>query len=415
MEKVRIGVIGLGQRGYSITKGVLMRMDDAVVTAVCDFYQDRVDRAVDIIKEKKGNIPFGTTDYKELLKRDDVDAVYVACSWEYHTPVAIDALHAGKAVAMEVGGAYSTEELFDLVKAQEETGTPFMFMENCCFNRKELLVTNLARHGIFGEIVHSSGSYTHDIREEIASGNIIRHYRLRNYTQRNCENYPTHELGPIAKLLNINRGNRMVSLVSVASKAKGLEQFIKDRPDLVEKDPTLKGRRFAQGDIVHTIITCANGETILLKLDTSLPSKGSREWVVRGTKGGYTEYINAVHLDDGNYEEGYRSFAENNTDNVTKYEQDYLHPMWLNMTEEQKASGHGGMDYFEFRSFIETLKAGKEMPVDVYDAAAWMAITALSEESVAEGGMPKAIPDFTGGKWLLREPMDVVEFPKVTK
>ena len=255
MEKrTRIAVIGLGGRGYGMLKDVLLAFDDVDIPAVCDVYPDRNERAAKIVEEKRGYAPFTTTDYNELLARDDIDAVYVPCAWEYHVSIAIAAMKAGKSVAVEVGGAYSMDELFDMVRTYEETGVPFMFMENCCYNKNELLVTAAVRAGKLGEIVHCSGAYSHDLRDEITGGNINRHYRLRNY-----KNYPTHELGPIAKLLNINRGNRFVSLVSVASKAAGLEQYVSDHPELVEKDPTLKGMRFKQGDIVNTVLTCANG------------------------------------------------------------------------------------------------------------------------------------------------------------
>ena len=412
MKKIRFGIIGLGHRGESMMKSVIFNFSQIEVTAVCDLYEDRTAAAANAVKERYGKAPFATLDYKELLLRDDVDAVYVSCYWENHTPVAIDAMRAGKAVAMEVGGAYSIEEMFELVKAQEETGTPFMFMENCCFGRNELLATNMARHGVFGDIVHCSGAYSHDLRQEIAEGNIIRHYRLRNYTYRNCDNYPTHELGPIAKILNINRGNRMVSLVSVASKAMGMEQYLSDHPEIVAKDASLDGRRFKQGDIVQTIITCANGETIMLKLDTTLPRSYSREFTVRGTKGYYMEDANAVYLDG--MKEGWDAaeHTRRTLDSAKAYEEEYLHPVWRDLTPEEIERGHGGIDVLEFKCFIDCLTSGKEMPIDVYDAASWMAISALSEKSVAEGGMPQAIPDFTGGKWMLRKPLDVVDFSK---
>ncbi len=412
MKKVRMAVVGLGQRGYYVTKLVLLKNNRIDVTAVCDLYEDRVEEAKKLVAEDCGVEPFGTLNYKDLLDRDDVDAIYVACSWEYHIEVAIEAMKKGKAVALEVGGAYSLEELDELVSTYEETKTPLMFMENCCYNREELLATALARGGKFGKVVHCSGAYAHDLRDEITKGNIIRHYRLRNYTNRNCENYPTHELGPIAKLLNINRGNRMVSLVSVASiGGAGLEQYVKDHPELVEQDPTLEGRRFKQGDIVHTIITCAGGETILLKLDTTLPRSYSRELTVRGTKGYYSMDANSVYLDGMSH--GGIDAAENISailNNAKEYEADYLHPVWLNMTKEDMENGHGGMDPVLWDHFIDAYLNGEEMPIDVYDAASWMAITALSERSIAMGGMPQAIPDYTDGKWIIREPKDVIDF-----
>ena len=409
MEKrTRVAVVGLGGRGYHMLRDVLLAFEDIDVPAVCDLYPDRNERAAQLVAEKKGYTPFTTTDYNELLARDDIDAVYVPSAWEYHVSIAIAAMKAGKPVAVEVGGAYSMDELFEMVRTQEETGVPFMFMENCCYNKEELLATAVVRSGKLGEIVHCSGAYAHDLRGEITGGNINRHYRLRNYKARNCENYPTHELGPIAKLLNINRGNRMVSLVSVASKAAGLEQYVADHPELIEQDPTLKGARFKQGDIVHTIITCQNGETILLKLDTTLPRSYSREFTVRGTKGYYSMDTNSFFID------GMKEFwspvqgAKEIMDNATEYEAEFLPDVWKNMSENAKKYGHGGMDAVMFRDFIECLNEGKEMPIDVYDAAAWMCITVLSERSIAMGGAPQIIPDFTDGKWLLRKPKDVM-------
>lgn len=406
--KTKFGVVGLGGRGYSMLRDVLLAFEDIEIVALCDLYPDRNKKASALVKKMRGNKPYTTEDYRELLARQDVEAVYIPCSWEYHIEVATAALRAGKAVAVEVGGAYSIEELTRLVRTQEETATPFMFMENCCFNKQELLATAVARSGRLGEIVHCSGAYSHDLRAEITGGNINRHYRLRNYLNRNTENYPTHELGPIAKLLNINRGNRMVSLVSVASKAAGLEQYIKDHPELKKKDPTLAGARFAQGDIVHTIITCQNGETILLKLDTTLPRSYSREFTVRGTKGSYFMDTNSFYIDGQKEYWEPVDYVKNCADNAVTYEEEFLPDVWKNMTEESKKYGHGGMDAVMFREFIECLREGKEMPIDVYDAAAWMCISVLSATSIAMGGAPQAIPDFTDGKWLVRQPKDVL-------
>ena len=411
-RKIKLAVIGLGSRGKSMLKDVILNCEDVEVTALCDLYPDRNEQAFELVKEKRGTTPFCTTDYKEILSRDDVEVLYVATAWESHVEIAIAAQKAGKATGLEVGGAYSITELEDLVRAHEESGTPFMLLENCCYNDNELFATAAVRSGILGTVVHCSGAYGHDLRSEISNGNIKRHYRLRNYTSRNAENYPTHELGPIAKVLNINRGNRMVSLVSVASKACGMEEYIKDHPELVEQDPTLEGRKFNQGDIVNTIITCQNGETITLKLDTTLPRSYSREFTVRGTKGFYSQDTNTLFLDG--MKEFWKpvKYTQTYIDNATEYYGRFMPDIWNDMTEESKKRGHGGMDGIMFREFLDAYRDGKEMPIDVYDCAAWMCITALSAQSVATGGMPQAIPDFTNGKWLIREPRDVMELKK---
>lgn len=413
MKKIRFGVIGLGHRGSTMIRDNLVHFDELEFVALSDLYEDRVDDAEKLILEARPDSkpPFKTTNYKEIFEKNMLDAVYISAYWESHLEISMAAMRAGVAVACEVGGAYSIDELYELVKTQEETGTPFMFMENCCYNKQELLGTAIARSGKLGKIVHASGMYGHDLREEISYGNINRHYRLRNYTMRNCENYPTHELGPIAKLLNINRGNRLVSLVSMSSSAHGLEQYIDDNK-LYEKDPTLKGRRFNQGDIVTTIIKCQGGETITLTLDTTLPRSYDRAFTVRGTKGSYSMTTNSVFLDGDEELWDPTEYTKKTIDNAKAYEEEYLPDVWKNITEEDIKRGHGGMDGIMFSRFIRSLMLGEPMEIDVYDGATWMAISTLSEKSIAEGGAPQSIPDFTNGKWLIREPKDVIPLTK---
>ncbi len=405
--ELKLGVIGLGQRGSSLLNNVLLKFGDVRITAVSDVFSDRVEKAVQDVYKAKGFKPAGTTDYFDVLKSPEVDAVLISAAWEMHAEMAVNAMEAGKITALEVGGAYSTEDCWKLVRTYEKTKTPFMFLENCCYDRSELLATSIVRSGLFGEIVHCSGSYGHDLRAEITGAPESKHYRLRNYISRNCDNYPTHQLGPISKILNINRGNSMVSLVSVASKAAGLKDYIKLKGDKI--NPALKDCQFRQGDIVITTITCANGETITLKLDTTLPRFYDREICVRGTRGMYMQTLNCVYL-DGKHEEKYWTGYENAKDlldNAVSFEEKYLPKIWKDITQEDILSGHGGMDAILLRQFTDCALSGRPMPIDVYDAAAWMSVSCLSGESISTGGSV-AIPDFTGGKWLIREPQDVI-------
>ncbi|MBQ7376692.1 MAG: Gfo/Idh/MocA family oxidoreductase [Clostridia bacterium] len=395
MENVRVGFIGLGNRGKSLLDVVLAQKES--VTAVCDLYADRAESAANKVEEKSGKRPTEYTDYKKLLADESVDAVVISCAWEDHVMIAVDAMRAGKAVGLEVGGAYSVHQCWELVKTYEETKVPFMFLENCCFGRRELMALNMVELGLFGKIVHCSGGYHHDLREEIAFGRENRHYRLRNYLTRNCENYPTHELGPIAKVLKINNGNRMVSLTSTASKAEGLHDYaLRKKPD----DEFLCNAQVNQGDVVTTVIKCANGETIVLTLDTTLPRFYSRGFTVRGTRGMYEEATDSVFLDNGEDSKYDWNWRANKVGNAASYTDEYDHPIWKKYIEEGVQGGHDGMDYLEFKFFFDALRNGKPMPVDVYDAASWMVITALSEVSIANGSAPVEIPDFTEGKWL---------------
>lgn len=396
-------VIGLGNRGFGLICGVLLKNPDIEIVSVCDVYEDRVARAIEKIQASGGD-PKGFTDFKDALDVKGLNAVFIFSDWSTHTEIAVHAMKKGIAVASEVGCEYTLDNCYRLIKAQEETGTPYMFVENCCWGKDELLATSMARKNLFGTIVHCSGAYAHDLRNEIAYGHVTRHYRFDNYLNRCCENYPTHELGPIAKLLDINRGNRIVSVSSFASKSAGLEEYIKSRSDATDE---MKNAHFAQGDIITTVLTCARGETILLRLDTTLPRSYTRDFTVRGTKGLYMQDTNTVFLDgDDEFFESVK-YYEKALNNAVHFESEYLPEIWKNVTAETISAGHGGMDWFSYKSFTDALQNGDDMPIDVYDAATWQAVAVLSERSIQQGGAPQAMPDFTNGKWFKRPRRDV--------
>jgi len=378
---IRLGIVGVSGRGIGQMK-TLLTMPDVRIAAVCDVYPDRVERAREIVKAAHGEAPDGLLDYRDLNRRDDLEAVVVMSSWTTHIRIAVDALQCGKRVAMEVGGAASVEECWQLVRASEASGLPCMLLENCCYGQEEMALLNMVRQGVFGELVHCEGAYAHDLRSEIGNGDRNRHYRQNNFLCRNGELYPTHELGPIAQYLNLNRGNRMLTLVSMASKAAGLQAWLREhRPD----DPITR-RQVNQGDVVSTIIKCANGETILLTHDCTLPRPYSRGGRIQGTRGIWMEDNRSIYIEGGSPEERYQ------------------HPLWKAYAEFGLRGGHGGMDYLVLRAFVESVQARVRPPIDVYDTASWMAITCLSEQSVAMGGMPVPIPDFTNGDWICRDP-----------
>jgi hypothetical protein len=400
----KIALLGMGGRGQSLMEyAVLPACQDmnSEIIALFDPYEDRTNEGADIVKRITGKRPIAAKSADEIFANPEVQAVIIASSWESHVDLAIKAMRAGKYVAFEVGGAYSLEECWRLVETSEQTGVPCMMLENCCYGQRELMITNMVRQGIMGDIVHCSGGYHHDLRDQVARGKEIRHYRLRNYIHRNCENYPTHELGPIAKLLNINNGNRMMSLTSMSSCAKGLHQFIVS--NWGEEHPYAH-TEFAQGDVVTTSIKCAKGQTIVISLDTTLPRGYSRAFTVRGTKGAYFEDTDCIFLDKEHHD--FEWEPKKIWDNAKDYEEKYQHPLWQGYDPHEGQDNHGGMDYLVVCAFLEAVQKGTRTPIDVYDTAAWMCITALSEESIQRGGAPVSIPDFTRGKWYMRQDID---------
>ena len=400
-KTIHLALIGMGGRGMGHL-GTLLRMPDVKVRVVCDKYRDRVAAAQDAAETLQNFRPDGETDYRRAVNRKDIDAVLVFTDWTTHIAICIEAMRAGKPVGTEVGGSSSLDECWRLVRTSEETGIGCMLLENCCYNSTEMALLRMVREGVFGEIVHCQGGYEHDLRDEIGLGDVNRHYRQDNFMHRNGELYPTHELGPIAKYLNLNRGNRMLSLVSMSSKAAGLNAWLKDnRPnDAIVNAP------IAQGDIVTTMIKCANGETILLTHDCTLPRPYSRGGRVQGTKGVWMEDNHAIYIEGGltdpaNPES--EPIKQHRWASEDKWLEAYKHPLWVEYEQFGLRGGHGGMDYLVLRAFIEAVQDNKPFPIDVYDTASWMCITALSEQSVAMGGMPVPVPDFTDGKWIYRK------------
>ncbi len=417
MEKLKIGFIGLGQRGaaYGMTDGsigllgnVLKNSDNVVVTFICDRFQERLDAAAEKIIAHGYPAPKQTTDYKDIINAG-VDAIIVSTSWDMHVKVALEGMRAGIPVAMEVGGTHNIEDCWKLVDCYEETRTPIFFMENCCYNKDEVLATSLVRNGVLGDISYCQGYYCHDLREEIAGGIDTHHYRLEEYKNYNCENYPTHELGPIAKILNINSGNRFVRLVSMSSKAQGLHEYIVNTPKYADR---LGNVVFKQGDVTTTMIECENGETIFLKLDTTLPRLYERGLTVSGTKGFYCQTTQSVIL-DGSIDHEHTRYKDMffTQDNYNEY----LPDDWRTITKEQLEAGHGGMDYVMLKHFFKCVAEKRPMPIDVYDAVAWMSVTALSEQSIAGGSIPVECPDFTRGKYKTRKTVDVLDLPNIKK
>ena len=403
-RKIGLGVIGLGCRGMG-QMNLLLSMEDVDIVALCDVYEDRIQNAQDCVEKERGIRPFGTTDYHTVNRMPQVEAVLVMTSWQTHIEICIDAMKNGKIPGSEVGGAASLEECWELVHTFEKTGVPMMLLENCCYNDVEMALLRMIREGLFGEIVHCAGGYRHDLRDEIGEGDINRHYRQNHFLNRNGELYPTHELGPIAEYLNINRGNRMTMLVSMASKAVGEHEWLaQNRPDA----PWLQQARFAEGDVVTTMIKCAHGETILLTHDCTLPRPYSRDGSVQGTKGVWEEEGHQIYLED---QCARKHCWDDDREILAKYE----HPLWKEYREYGLRGGHGGMDYLVLRAFFESIQQQKPFPIDVYDAASWMAVTCLSEQSIAMGSMPVPVPDFTSGRWIGREsrPGDMYSLDRV--
>ncbi|MBT9494313.1 MAG: Gfo/Idh/MocA family oxidoreductase [Paucibacter sp.] len=415
--RLRVGLIGTGMRGQVLLKE-LLRREDVDVVALCDIEPIMLGRALAMAEKHQKPKPqtFGAGGdklaYLQLLAQKDLDAVIIATPWELHASMAIAAMEARVAVGCEVVAGITLQDHWDVLRAQQRTGTPYMLLENVCYRRDVMAVLQMVRAQMFGELVHLQGGYQHDLRAvKFNSGDPAKPYgggvefgekgwsearwRTQHSVERNGELYPSHGIGPCAMYTNIHRGNRFTHINAFASKARGLQDFVANKMARPEH-PSAKVK-FKLGDVITTTLACENGETILLQHDTSLPRPYSLGFRVQGTNGLWMDLNQSVHF------EGIS--PPHQWEPLQPYQDKFEHPLWKKHAATAAEAGHGGMDWFVVNAFIEALKADAAMPIDIYDAVAWSAITPLSEQSIAEGFKTLPFPDFTEGKWKTRKPI----------
>ncbi|MES2064344.1 MAG: Gfo/Idh/MocA family oxidoreductase [Bacteroidota bacterium] len=409
-DKVRLGYIGVGLRGRNHIGEGLLR-DDVEIVAICDIQESSLKacRAQFVKANKKLPAEYtgGLDAYKKLLDRKDIDGVIIATPWQFHKDQSIDAMRAGKYVGCEVIAGITEKDHWDILKVHEETKMPYMTLENVCYRRDVMAALNMSRQKLFGELVHLEGGYQHDLRGVLfndgksAYGKGVEfgpnavseaQWRTQWNIDRDGDIYPTHGAGPVMNYIDINRGNRFTNLVAFSSKSRGLNSYIE------KTSPGNKNAKihFKNGDVTTTTLNCANGETVTLSHDTHLPRPYSLGFRVQGTEGIWMDVA------DGVYIEG-KSAKYDQWDKASTWFEKYDHPLWQKFEKFAEGAGHGGMDWFVFNAFVQSIKQRKDTPIDIYDSLTMSVITPLSEKSLADGNAPQAFPDFTKGKWKERK------------
>jgi predicted dehydrogenase len=380
MDRVRVGLVGIGGRGTVLLK-ILLDLEGVEVKAVCDIIEDRVVRAQNLVaaagQPKPTGYTRGETDFKRLCETEDVDLVLNATRpWNWHVPISVAAMTNGKHAVTEVPAAETIEGCWQLVETAEKTGKYCVILENCCYFRNVMLVHHMLRQGLFGELRHCEAGYQHYIGFDPATN-----LRVWGRKVRTANAYPTHPIGPVAQWLDINRGNRFDYLVSMSA------------------DGT-RGNRDA--DINTSLIRTVSGQTVTLYYDTRLPRPYDLIYRVQGTKGIYSGTLDQIYIEG-------RSPKNVAWEPMDAYYREFENPLWKAWGEKALSQGgHGGADWMELYRLIKALRTGVAPDLDVYDAATWSCITELSEKSVADRSSPQDFPDFTKGRWKTRPPVGII-------
>ncbi|MFT3705732.1 MAG: Gfo/Idh/MocA family oxidoreductase [Agriterribacter sp.] len=403
LDVVRVGVIGLGMRGGDAVSR-LSYIDGLEITALCDKLPDRVAKAQDTLSKRgrpKAKEYSGEEGWKALCESKDVDLIYTPTPWNLHAPIAIYAMKNGKHAATEVNAGLTIDECWQLVETSEATKKHMMMLENCCYDFFELLTLNMARNGLFGEIIHAEGAYLHDLsRGYLFNKDAYQDmWRLKQNYLHNGNLYPTHGLGPIAQCLNINRGDKMDYMVSMSSIDFTLNNLAKE---MSAKDSFFNeyvGKPY-RGNMNTTSIRTAKGKTLMLQHDVSTVRPYSRIHLVSGTKGIAQKYPEPEKIAFG-----HEWIKQEELDDLYKK---YTPAIVKHIGAIAKeVGGHGGMDFMMDWRLIDCLRNGLPLDQNVYDAAAWSSILPLSGRSTDKKSMTVEIPDFTRGAWQTNKPIDL--------
>lgn len=395
LAQVRVGVIGLGNRGKGLCRLVrALEPDKSHLTAICDIRAERVELTLQAIEEgDEEPAVYGRDEssWRELIARDDIDLVIIATQWELHAPMAIAAMRAGKHVAIEVPAALTVDECWALVNTSEETRRHCIMLENVCYGDEELWVLSMAEQGVFGTLTYAEAGYIHDLRERWLFGPDGYHnmWRIRHHVARDANLYPTHGLGPVAQYMDINRGDKFDYLVSMSSPQAALSEFsrrVEPSNEFYNRDD------FKHGDMNTALIKTRHGRTILLKHDVVTPRPYSRINALAGTRAYHEGYPSRLAVD------GHHGWLDEQR--YGEYRDKYRHPLWYRLKAGiETYGGHGGMDFVMMYRLIDGLNQGRPLDMDVYDAASWSVVTELTEHSVRLNGRPVEFPDFTRGRW----------------
>ncbi|MCP4452551.1 MAG: Gfo/Idh/MocA family oxidoreductase [Planctomycetes bacterium] len=395
-KRVRLGIVGVGGRGRSLTQ-TLLNMPHVDVNAICDINRQAAASAANAVAKARGQKPdtYSKDDhaFMTLMDRDDLDAVIIATPWRWHTPMAVYCMEAGKYAGVEVPAALTLDECWALVNTSEKTGVPCMMLENWSFRRDNLAVLNMIRKGLLGDTRHCHCAHSHDCIDHwfFDSKTGQDRWPAKYLLKYNRDQYPTHSVGPVYSWMDIGCGDYLDTLTSTATGSSGINDMFRRRfgPD----HPGAK-RTYAQGDIVTTVVKTKQGKSIVINYDMQLPRPYDNRWVIQGTRGIYDEARNAVYLSD-------KSPAYHQWEPFDAYQKAYDHTWW----KQEYEGGHGGTDYLELKLFVDAVRTGTQTPLAVYDAVLMSCIVPLSGHSIEAGSAPIPVPDFTRGQWKTRTPV----------
>ena len=406
IEKVRVGIIGLGNRGMVLLKMFewLIQNNKAEIVALCDLKEEKTQKAANFVSKhqsKKAKQYTGKENtWETVAKRDDIDLLLIATPWKWHTPMAIYGMENGKHVAVEVPISYTIEDCWKIIETTERTKKHCIMLENCNYNDEELFVLNMVEQGVFGELTHAECAYIHDLRKLLLDEHYYEdQWRLKHHQDRDGNFYTTHGIGPVSFYYKIGRGDMFTHLTSMSSKEVALSEAAQRQG---------KDMKITCGDMNTTLLKTAKGRTVMMQFDVHTGRPYDRINKLCGTKAVHNGYPSRLYIDKE--ELAYWGHQWLNQKEYQAYRNKYTHPMITQLRSKMELfkEGHGGMDFVMIYRLISCLNKGLPLDMNVYDGVIWSAITPLSEISVASNSNAIKMPDFMGGLWKEEQDLEIM-------
>ena len=406
IEKVRVGIIGLGNRGMVLLRMFewLIQNNKAEIVALCDLKEEKTQKAAGFVSKhqsKKAKQYTGKENaWETVAKRDDIDLLLIATPWKWHTPMAIYGMENGKHIAVEVPISYTIQDCWKIIETTERTKKHCIMLENCNYNDEELFVLNMVEQGVFGELTHAECAYIHDLRKLLLDEHYYEdQWRLKHHQDRDGNFYTTHGIGPVSFYYKIGRGDMFTHLTSMSSKEVALSEAAQRQG---------KDMKVTCGDMNTTLLKTAKGRTVMMQFDVHTGRPYDRINKLCGTKAVHNGYPSRLYIDKE--ELAYWGHQWLNQKEYQAYRNKYTHPMITQLRSKMELfkEGHGGMDFVMIYRLISCLNKGLTLDMNVYDGVIWSAITPLSEISVASNSNAIKIPDFMGGLWKEEQDLEIM-------
>ena len=363
LEQLNLGIVGAYRRGASF-KAACDHLDNVCIRAVCDTNIDGLEEAAHRLGAEERYVR-----YEDMLEQSELDAVIIATPMHLHVEQTIQALQRDLHVLCEVTAAVSIDECRDLVTACKASKGLYMLAENCNYFRANLVVRELVHQGLFGTTYYADAEYLHNIKK------LCETTPWRRTWQMGIDGitYGTHALGPVLQWMP---GDRVISVCCAGSG----HHYRDLHGELYAQDTSVMLGKMHRGGLVKIRADLLSDRP---SITTAFQLQGTDGCFESArSRGGKDRIWLRSHCPDE------RTWLD-----VSELEEEFLPPVWRDVSEAAQQAGHGGSDFFIFLDFVSAIEEGRSPSIGIHEAMDMTLPGLVSQESIGRGGEWMEVPD----------------------